>query len=56
MTNIAIIKLYQFTHSPRRQRVDMDKGPEGDAVAAAAIMTCSSLSMQKGLASWHQDM
>ena len=29
---------------------------EGDAVAAAAIMTCSCLSMQKDLASWHQDM
>ena len=32
------------------------EGPEGDAVAAAAIMTCPCLSMQKDLASWHQDM
>ena len=39
MTNIVILKFNQFTHSPGRQRVD--KGPEGDAVAAAAIMTCS---------------
>ena len=29
MTNIAIIKLYQFTHSPRRQRVDQGQGTRG---------------------------
>ena len=28
----------------------------GDAVAAAAIMTCSCLSMQEDLVNWHQDM